>query len=75
MSLFDQTNLTSILQLFITIGILVVGGVAVLYSLIFLGGRVVTPQTIQTRLRTGIIAAVLVIALAVLDIYLALTPS
>jgi hypothetical protein len=71
----DLTSLTGALQFFITVGILIIGTVAVVYSLIFLGGRVVTPRSIQTRLRAGVIAAVLVIALATLDIYLAVTPN
>jgi hypothetical protein len=71
----DLSNAPNVLRLFITAGIVVIGAVAVVYSLIFLGGRVVTPRSIQTRLRAGVIAAVLVIALAALDVYLAVTPN
>jgi tellurite resistance protein TehA-like permease len=72
---FDLNNFTPSIQFLVTIGTLIVGSVAIIYSLIFVGGRVVTPQTIRTRLLTGIIAAFLVIALAALDIYLSVTPN
>jgi len=66
---------TAALQTVITIAILIVGSLAVLFSLIFLGGRFVRRRSVLTRLRTGIVAAILVILLAALDIYLAITPS
>ena len=75
MPLFDRTNPSSTVQLVVTIGTLIVAAVAIVYSLIFVGGRVVTPRTIRARLRTGIVAAILVIALAALDIYLTVLPN
>jgi hypothetical protein len=75
MPLFDRSNPTSTIQLVVTIGTLIVAAVAIVYSLIFVGGRVVTPRTIRARLRTGVIAALVVIALAALDIYLTVLPS
>lgn len=75
MPLFDNTNPTPTIQLLVAIGTLIVATVAIVYSLIFARGRIVTPHTIRVRLRTGIIAAMIVIALAVLDIYLTVVPS
>jgi hypothetical protein len=67
------SDLSATLQVIITLAILPIGGLAVLFSLIFLGGRVVRPRTVRARLRTGTAAAVLVIMLALLDIYLAIS--
>jgi hypothetical protein len=75
MPFFDHTIPTSTIQLVVTIGTLIVAAVAIVYSLIFVGGRVVTPRTIRTRLRTGVIAAIVVIVLAALDIYLTVLPG
>jgi hypothetical protein len=75
MPFFHNNNLTSTIQLVVTIGTLIVASVAIVYSLFFVGGRVVTPRTIEARLLTGVIAALVVIALAALDIYLTVLPS
>lgn len=75
MPLLGYTNPTLTVQLLVMIGTLIVAGVAIVYSLIFVGGRVVTPQSIRSRLLSGIIAAIVVIALAALDLYLTITPS
>jgi len=53
--------------------IIAAGSLATLFSLIFLGGRVVRPRSVRRRLRAGVAAALIVIALAALDIYLAIT--
>jgi hypothetical protein len=58
-------------RLAITYAIVAFSGLAVLLSVIFIGGRVVRPRSVRARLRTGIVAAILVIVLAVLDVYLA----
>ena len=57
----------------IYIAIVGAGGLAALYSLVFLGGRFVWPRSVQARLRAGVIASALVVVLAILDIYLAIT--
>jgi hypothetical protein len=75
MPALDFTNPVPTLLLFIKIGTVVIGVVAIIYSLIFLSGHVVTPGTIRTRLRTGIFAAFLITALAALDIYLVWTSN
>jgi hypothetical protein len=69
------SNLNVDLQVFATIGTLIVGSVAIAYSLFFIGKRFTTPRKVRARLRGGVIAAVLVIALAVLNIYLTVTLS
>jgi hypothetical protein len=53
------------------IATLVVGCLATLFSVIFLSTRAVRRRTVQARLRAGITASILLIALAALDIYLA----
>ncbi len=75
MLLFGHTIPTPTIQLWVTIGTLIVAAIAIVYSFIFVGGRVVTPRAVRARLRSGVIAAVLVIALAALDIYLTVAPS
>lgn len=50
----------------------VVGGLAMLFSVIYLGGRAIRLRTVQMRLRAGGVAAVLLIILAALDVYLAI---
>jgi len=51
--------------------VIAVGGLAALFSVIYLGGRVLRPRTVRARLRAGILAAILLIVLAALDVYLA----
>ena len=75
MLLFDHTIPTPTIQLWVTIGTLIVATIAIVYSFIFVGGHVVTPRAARARLRSGVIAATLVIALAALDIYLTVAPS
>ena len=50
---------------------LVVGCLATLFSVIYLSTRAVQRRTVRARLRAGITASILLIALAALDIYLA----
>jgi hypothetical protein len=50
---------------------LVVGGLATLFSVISLSARAVQRRTVRARLRAGVTASILLIALAALDIYLA----
>jgi hypothetical protein len=63
----------SSIQVAITYAMLACGSLTVVFSVAFLGGRVVRPRAMRRRLRTGLGAAILVIALATLDIYLAIT--
>lgn len=56
---------------FTAIATLVVGCLATLFSVIYLSTRAVQRRTVRARLRAGITASILLIALAVLDIYLA----
>jgi hypothetical protein len=53
------------------IATLVVGCLATLFSVIYLSTRAVQRRTVRARLRAGITASILLIALAALDIYLA----
>jgi hypothetical protein len=50
---------------------LVVGGLATLFSVIYLSRRAVQRRAVRARLRAGVTASILLIALAALDIYLA----
>jgi hypothetical protein len=50
---------------------LVVGCLATLFSVIYLSTRAVQRRTVRARLRAGITASILLIALAALDISLA----
>lgn len=63
------------LHVAVTVALVLVGGLTVLFSLLFLGGRVVRRSTLQVRVRTGIVAAILVIVLALLDMYLQLVAA
>jgi hypothetical protein len=49
-----------------------IGGLATHFSVIYLGGRVIRPRTVRARLRAGVVAAILLIALAALDVFLAI---
>jgi hypothetical protein len=69
------SDLSATLQVVVAFAIFPIGGLAVLFSLIYLGGEVVRPRTVRGRLRGGLLACTLVIALALLDIYLALSIS
>jgi hypothetical protein len=53
-----HSDLAATLQVIIALAILPIGGLAVLFSLIFLGGRVMRPRTVRARLRTGAAAAI-----------------
>jgi len=75
MPLLGNTSPKLTVQLLVTAGTLIVASVAIVYSLIFVGGRVVTPRSIRGRLRAGIIAAIAVIALAALNIILTILPN
>jgi hypothetical protein len=75
MLLLGNSNPKLTIQLLLTIGTLIVAGVAIVYSVIFVSGRVVTPRSISRRLRSGIIAAMVVIALAALNIFLTILPN
>ena len=69
---FDLVNAyAEPLLLLTTIGTVFVGSVAIVYSIIFAGGRFVKPRQVQARAVTAIATSVLVIVLAALDIYLA----
>ena len=52
---------------------LVVGSLTTLFSAIYLGRRVLRPRSVRARLRAGLFAAVMLIALAGLDVYLAIS--
>lgn len=58
------------LHVILTLATALVGGLTILFSLSFLGGRVLRRRTVQARVRAGIGSAMLVIVLAVLDIWL-----
>jgi hypothetical protein len=64
-----------ILQIVVTVATVLIGGLTVLLSVSFLGGRALRPSRVRTRLLTGILAALVVIALAGLDIYLAVSAA
>jgi hypothetical protein len=51
---------------------IIVGSLATLFSVIYLGGRVIRPPTVRARLRAGVVAAIFLIVLAALDVYLAI---
>lgn len=65
----------SFIQVAITYALLACGSLTVLFSVAFLGGRVVRPRAMRRQLRTGLGTAIFVIALAALDIYLAITAA
>jgi hypothetical protein len=70
MPTFDHINLDTTLQVFAAIGTVVVGGIAIVYSFLFVGERTIRTGKARGRLLTGIVAAFLVVILAMLDIYL-----
>jgi hypothetical protein len=51
---------------------IIVGSLAVLYSVIYLGGHTIRMRTVRARLRAGVVAAIILIVLAALDVYLAI---
>lgn len=76
------------LQFLTTTGTVIIGSIAIVYSLIFVGGRMLgrsklrdqlatDPALLRARIRgrlgTAVVASFLVIVLAALDIYLALS--
>ena len=64
-------DLLATLTTITAIATLVVGCLATLFSVIFLGGRAVRRRIVRARLRAGVTASILLIGLAALDIYLA----
>lgn len=57
----------------VTLGIFIFGGLTLLFDLNFVRGRVFSAKLARSRLRYGIVASVIVILLAALDIYLTVT--
>jgi hypothetical protein len=68
---FVLADLLATLTTLIAILTLVVGGLATIFSVIYLSARAVQRRTVRARLRAGVTASILLIALAALDIYLA----
>ena len=56
----------------VALGILIFGALTLLFDLNFVRGRLFSAMHARTRVRYGIVASVLVILLAALDIYLTL---
>jgi hypothetical protein len=67
--LFDGFATVQVAVIYLTI---VVGGLATLFSVIYLGARAIPARTVRTRLRAGVVAAIILIVLAALDVYLAI---
>jgi hypothetical protein len=55
------------------IAVIIAASLAILFSMLAMGGRVARIDAVQARLRAGLITGFVVIVLAALDIYLALT--
>ena len=66
------SDLVTTLGLVVAYLTVVVGGLVTLFSLIYLGGRAIRLQTVRARLRAGVLAALILIALAALDVFLAI---
>lgn len=65
-----DTPLVQALVTAVTVAIIAVGGLTLLFDLNFLRGRVLWRQTVRQRAQRRLAIAIIVIVLALLDIYL-----